>query len=126
MAFDFSVFFIDKKTKKLVPDGQIFKRSDRRTFTSTSPNHFNDIWDFNGNSSIFDKLVYYENFRYAVDPKIDLSKYKLGIKFNDVDFQSVPDIRSWLAIGDEAMEGEPGADNTVLFDLSDKHIITTT
>ena len=122
LAFDFSVFFLDKQDN-LVPDGQIFKRSDRRTFTSTSPNHFNDIWDFNGNSSIFDKLVYYENFRYAVDPTIDLSEYTLGIKFNDVDFQSVPDIPSWLAIGDDAMEGTPGADNTILFKLSDQHIV---
>lgn len=122
MAFNFSVFFLDKKGN-VVPDGQIFRRSDRRTFSSTSPSRFNDIWDFNGNSDINDKLTYLENFRYAVNPGLDLSEYTLGVKFNDINDQSVPDIPSWLAIGDRAMEGVQGADNTVLFDLSNKDII---
>ena len=96
MSFDFDFSLYWKK------DGQtITKTGSKRTYRSQNIEPTEGNWIFNGNGH---SIYLLEHFRQAFPKDTDLSKYTLGIEFNQT--EGLPEKESWLAVGDHAMKGK--------------------
>lgn len=115
--FDFSVYW-----KKIgSPTPLPYKPSDRN-FQSKNTNKqgYDNNWIFNLNDPS-KKIYLIEHFRKEFDPSTDLSEYTLGIQFNNPTGPGLPDEPSWLAVGNQHMQGrilQGIKDYKVEFDLS--------
>ena len=66
----------------IVPNDVVFHRSEDRSFYTQNFTDLGNQWDFDSNPSQAekDKLIYVENYRFVVDPTLDLSQYTPGDK----------------------------------------------